>query len=83
MIIIDSMAPLVEKKIIWNQFLELPKMTSLKQKRKNMLINERRKNRAELLRKNQKLGKEIKRNKELAKGAKIRQKILSGGQAGL
>jgi hypothetical protein len=83
MTIMDKLAPFVEKKITGNQFSESPKITSLKRKRKNMLINARRRNSAELLKKSQKLGKEIKRNKELARRAKIRQKVLSGGQAGL
>ena len=48
-----------------------------------MLINMRRRKNTEVLRESQIMGKEIKRNKEIPRQAKIIQKILSGGQAGL
>jgi hypothetical protein len=83
MTIVDKLAPFVEKKFVGSQFSESSKVSGLKRKRKNMLINARRRNSADLLRRSQKLGKEIKRIKEMSRQEKIRQKILSGGQAGL
>ena len=83
MTIVDKLVPFVEKKCVGSQFSESPKVSRMKRKRKNMLINARRRNSANLLKRSQKLGKEIKRIKEISRQAKIRQKILSGGQAGL
>ncbi len=56
---------------------------NLKRKKKNMLTNAKRRNSAQLLKRSQEIGKEIKKKILSSRKAQIREKILKGGQSGL
>jgi exonuclease III len=83
MTVVDKLVPFVQKKIKRGQFSESPTITNLKRKKKNILTNAKRRNSAQLLKRSQDLGKEIRKKILSSKKAQIREKILNGGQSGL
>jgi hypothetical protein len=83
MSIIDRLAPFVQKRIIGNGFSESQRITRLKRKRKNVFNSAKRRNNVQLFKRSLELGKEIRREIDSSRRAKIREKVLSGGQPGL
>jgi len=83
MTIVDKLVPFVQKRITKGQFSESPTITNLKRKKKNILTNAKRRNSAQLLKRSQEIGKEIKKKILSSRKAQIREKILKGGQSGL
>ncbi len=72
MTIVDKLVPFVQKKITRGQFLESPTITNLKRKKKNILTNAKRRNSAQLLKRSQDLGKEIRKKILSSRKAQIR-----------
>ncbi len=79
MTIVDKLVPFVTREIADNNFSESPSIAMLKQRKKNVYNNARRRNNAQLLKRSRYLGKEIRQKINLSRRTKIREKILKGG----